>query len=339
MKNFYSKTFTIGRLSVSILVDELIILYKAEEKVYVKKISLRRLIALKRPILSIASILVLVMLYSLFFGRDSRVTESLVISDEEKKNQILMSKETEYTDPEENKNPLVIHEYVVKQGESVAKIAKRFGISMETICGSNNLNSFEFVSAGTKLRVPNKDGIIYRLNSGEPLARVARRYNASVDKLLAANNVRNPDFFGANQYVFIPDAKPLNLVKGFIWPIRHAGITSGYGWRRHPIFGQVHFHSGIDVGCSYEWVKATLYGKVTYTGWLGGYGNAVIISHPGQWKSLYGHLSKICVRQGQYVKQGQAIAKSGNTGHSTGPHLHFELLKDGNPKNPYPLLK
>jgi murein DD-endopeptidase MepM/ murein hydrolase activator NlpD len=78
---------------------------------------------------------------------------------------------------------------------------------------------------------------------------------------------------------------------------------------------------------------------VTYAGWLGGYGKTVVIAHPGGWKTLYGHLSRIIVREGQYVKQGQSIAKSGNTGRSTGPHLHFEIIKHGSHHNPFVYLK
>ena len=89
----------------------------------------------------------------------------------------------------------------------------------------------------------------------------------------------------------------------------------------------------------YQLIRSTKYGKVTYAGWMGKYGKVLIIAHPGGWKSLYGHLSKIIVKKGQYVKQGQFIARSGNTGYSTGPHLHFELIKNGRHKNPYKYLR
>ncbi|MCX7677932.1 MAG: M23 family metallopeptidase [Spirochaetes bacterium] len=140
--------------------------------------------------------------------------------------------------------------------------------------------------------------------------------------------------------IFIPDAKPQNLVRGFIWPtLQKHGITSGYGWRNHPIFDEKHFHTGLDIYCKYGWIRAAKFGKVTYTGWLGGYGKTIIISHPGGWKTLYGHLSRISVKTGQYVKQGQFIGKSGNTGNSTGPHLHFEIISNGEYKNPRKMIK
>lgn len=339
MRKFYSKTYKIGNLSLSVLVDEVIILYRTNNRVYLKKINTGWMTGLKKPLLALATVILLVIMYSAFMTNNNNENDAIVLTDEQKKEQILQSSETEYTEPAEGPRHVEIVTHVVQRGESLSRIAKKFGISMETICGSNNLQSYELINVGMRLNIPNKDGIIYKLKKGEGLIPVVQKYKASLDKLLAVNNIRNPDFIQPNQLIFIPDAKPVNLIRGFIWPTSERRITSGYGWRRHPIFGGRHFHKGIDVGCRYIWVRATKYGKITYTGWLGGYGRAVIISHPGGWKSLYAHLSRISVRRGQYVKQGQVVARSGNTGHSTGPHLHFELMKNGSHKNPYRLLK
>ncbi|HON78599.1 MAG TPA: M23 family metallopeptidase [Spirochaetota bacterium] len=340
MRKFYSKTYKIGRLSLSVLVDEVILLYRTNNKVYLKKFATGWMSGIKKPLLALATVILLVIMYSAFMtNSNNSENEVVVLTDEQKKEQILQSSETDYTDPGEEPHHVEIITHVVRQGESLSRIAKKYGVSMETICGSNNLQSYELINVGMRLSIPNKEGIIYKLKRGEGLIPVVRKYKASLDKLLAVNNIRNPDFIQPNQMIFIPDAKPVNLIRGFIWPTSVRRITSGYGWRRHPIFGGRHFHKGIDVGCRYVWVRATKYGKITYTGWLGGYGRAVIISHPGGWKSLYAHLSRISVRRGQYVKQGQVVARSGNTGHSTGPHLHFELMKNGSHKNPYRLLK
>ena len=339
MRKFYSKTYKIGRLSISVLVDEIIILYRANNRVYLKKITTGWMTVVKKPLLALASVILLVIMYSAFMTNNNTDSEVVVLTDEQKKEQILQSSETDYTEPAEEPHHVEIVTHTVQRGESLSRIAKKYGVSMDTICGSNNLQSYEVISVGTRLSIPNKEGIVYKLKYGEGLIPVVRKYKASLNKLLAVNNIRNPDFIQPNQLVFIPDAKPVNLFRGFIWPSSERRITSGYGWRRHPIFGGRDFHKGIDIGCHYTWIRATKYGKITYTGWLGGYGRAVIISHPGGWKSLYAHLSRISVRRGQYVKQGQVIAKSGNTGHSTGPHLHFELMKNGSHKNPYRLLK
>jgi murein DD-endopeptidase MepM/ murein hydrolase activator NlpD len=104
-----------------------------------------------------------------------------------------------------------------------------------------------------------------------------------------------------------------------------APITSGFGWRTHPLSGIRRFHSGIDIGApSGAPVVATGSGTVVSAGWNGGYGKAVIIQHNGVQQTLYGHLSEISVQAGQVIPQGTVIGLVGSTGNSTGPHLHFE---------------
>ncbi|MGQ4649782.1 peptidoglycan DD-metalloendopeptidase family protein [Lyngbya aestuarii] len=114
-----------------------------------------------------------------------------------------------------------------------------------------------------------------------------------------------------------------------------AEITSEFGWRRHPILGKSRFHSGIDFGASYgSTIRAAESGKVIFSGWYGGYGYAVVIDHGGGLATLYGHTSKLYVSEGQSVKLGEVIAAVGSTGLSTGPHLHFEVRKQGEPIDP-----
>ncbi|MCU0822362.1 MAG: M23 family metallopeptidase, partial [Spirochaetes bacterium] len=228
---------------------------------------------------------------------------------------------------------------VVGKGDTLSGIAKDYGVSMDTICGSNQLSSYDIIRDGTRLRIPNKDGILYSIQKGQNIVSVVKRYRTSLEKVYGINKIKNFDFIPDGTDIFIPDAKPLNIVPGFLWPSGWSRITSSYGWRRHPINGVRHFHQGMDIRSKYGLIRATKYGKVTYAGWSGGYGKAVIIAHPGGWKSLYGHLSRILVRPGQYVKQGQYIGRSGNTGYSAGPHLHFELINDGRHVNPYRYLK
>lgn len=112
-------------------------------------------------------------------------------------------------------------------------------------------------------------------------------------------------------------------------------ITSPYGYRVHPIFGTMRFHSGIDIGAYYaSAILAADSGTVIDAGWMGGYGNAVIIDHGGGYSTLYGHCSQLYVSVGQGVRKGQQIAAVGSTGNSTGPHLHFEVRINGNPVDP-----
>ena len=172
------------------------------------------------------------------------------------------------------------------------------------------------------------------VQKGQNIADIAKKYKTDVDKIFSENCIKNFDFISIGDIIFVPDAKPLNIIPGFLWPAPTKRITSSYGWRRHPINKIKHFHQGMDIRCNYKRVRATKYGQVKFTGWMGRYGKTIIIAHPGGWKSLYGHLSKIWVKRGQAVKQGQFIGRSGDTGYSTGPHLHFELIKRGRHQNP-----
>ncbi len=112
-------------------------------------------------------------------------------------------------------------------------------------------------------------------------------------------------------------------------------ITSGFGWRTHPVLGYDRFHAGLDIGADYgTTIHAAEQGLVLFAGWYGGYGNAVILDHGGGITTLYGHSSELYVVEGQSVSRGQAIAAVGSTGLSTGPHLHFEVRRDGEPTDP-----
>lgn len=115
----------------------------------------------------------------------------------------------------------------------------------------------------------------------------------------------------------------------------NARLSSPFGWRRHPILGYRRFHGGLDFAASYgSTIRAADTGEVIFSGWYGGYGKTVIINHGNGMSTLYGHSSDLYVREGQTVKRGQAIAAVGSTGLSTGPHLHFEVRKNGTPVNP-----
>lgn len=122
-------------------------------------------------------------------------------------------------------------------------------------------------------------------------------------------------------------------------PIK-APVTSPFGWRRHPIFGVKRFHSGIDLaGPNHASIKAADSGTVLFTGWYGGYGKVVIVSHGKNMATLYAHLSKVLVKKGQSVNKGDVLALEGTTGFSTGPHVHFEVRVNGKPNNPMQFVK
>jgi len=118
------------------------------------------------------------------------------------------------------------------------------------------------------------------------------------------------------------------------WPVPGA-ISSGYGWRIHPIFHTREFHTGIDIAAPYGTpIRAARDGTVIFNGWMRGYGMLVILDHGNGLSTTYAHLSSSSVRVGERVKRGEVIANIGSTGWSTGPHLFFEVREDGQPVNP-----
>jgi murein DD-endopeptidase MepM/ murein hydrolase activator NlpD len=136
--------------------------------------------------------------------------------------------------------------------------------------------------------------------------------------------------------------KSFQVVKGstgqFIWPIS-GRITSGFGYRFHPIHKRTILHTGLDIaGPNRGAIKAADGGQVIWAGWKGGYGKTVMINHGNRngrnIVTLYGHMSSIAVSSGQAVTKGQVIGYEGSTGYATGPHLHFEVRLDGAPVNP-----
>ena len=118
------------------------------------------------------------------------------------------------------------------------------------------------------------------------------------------------------------------------WPVS-GEITSPYGYRVHPIWGTTIYHSGIDIGVDEGTpVHAADGGVVVWSGWMGGYGYAVVIDHGNGLSTLYGHNSELAVDEGQSVAKGQVISYAGSTGNSTGPHVHFEVRVNGDSVDP-----
>ncbi|MGQ9456432.1 MAG: murein hydrolase activator EnvC family protein [Armatimonadota bacterium] len=121
---------------------------------------------------------------------------------------------------------------------------------------------------------------------------------------------------------------------GLALPV-YGRITSGFGYRVHPVTGVYKLHTGVDIACSSGTpIRAAEDGVVIIAGWQGAYGYTVVIDHGGGISTLYGHCSRILVGVGQMVRKGQVIARVGSTGFSTGPHCHFEKRVDGRPVNP-----
>ena len=154
---------------------------------------------------------------------------------------------------------------------------------------------------------------------------------AQTKMLIHSQNGKNQ----LTQYDFVNKPREKNFSK-IVMPLnREISITSPYGTRMHPIFGASKFHNGIDLAANYENVYSVLDGIVTETGWdNNGGGNYIKVNHFNRFETAYLHLSEIYYRVGEFVKAGFIIAKSGNSGNSTGPHLHFSVKEFGKSINP-----
>lgn len=254
---------------------------------------------------------------------------------EDKKMAILRSAELDKLAENKNKK-LKVTQYKVKKNETLSDIARRFKVSVESIAGSSGINPEVSLISGQILNIPNKQGLMYKLKKGETLAKVADYYKVKIDDIYAENQLEDYDLFKSGQKVFLPGA--VIPETGPIWriPVTSKVITSGWGTRSYP---QYKFHMALDLRANYESVYAARKGKVTFSGWMGGYGNAIILSHDDNYQTLYAHNSKLYVKEGDYVSAGKIISRSGCTGYCFGPHLHFEVIKDGKNINPTKLIK
>jgi len=179
---------------------------------------------------------------------------------------------------------------------------------------------------------------------GDSLARISNLFSVPVNAILDANDLSAANLV-AGQKLFIPGATLSNsdlrkaLGELFLYPIQ-GRLTSVFGYRADPFTGVRTFHTGIDLaGPIGTPIKATLEGKVAATGWSTVFGNYVILSHSDGYQSLYGHMSYIGVKKGQSVIQGSIIGKVGNTGYSTGSHVHLSIYKNGKMIDPLSVLK
>lgn len=210
---------------------------------------------------------------------------------------------------------------------------------------------------GTTLRIPNQDGIFVRVGSGESISSLANKYGSSKEAVMIANSLYGKVAKG--QEIFLPGAKVVAVVESggrresrginssiiesssrrFGWPVM-GKISSNFGWRRSPFGKRRVFHSGLDIRAPRgRGIVAAGDGRVVHSGWMGGYGKAIVIAHPNGLTTLYGHCSGLVARRGAVVRRGQVIALVGSTGRSTGNHLHFEVRKDGTPMSPIRFLR
>jgi murein DD-endopeptidase MepM/ murein hydrolase activator NlpD len=233
--------------------------------------------------------------------------------------------------------------YKVQRGDTLSGIADSFNVSLDTVVSFNGIKNARTLQPGKILKVPSMSGILYTAKAGESAAKVAAANRVSADRVIEANGLMS-DSLAEGRSLFLPDAKlasfTLREISGdlFGWPAR-GWISSWYGWRSDPFTGGRVFHNGLDIGVDTGTpVRAAMEGVVSETGYNSSFGNYIVLSHHAGWMSLYGHLQAASVKEGQRVASGQMIAYSGNTGYSTGPHLHFSVFKNGRTVNPYNVL-
>mgnify|MGYP005838610177 CR=1 FL=1 len=234
--------------------------------------------------------------------------------------------------------PIVNHE--VSPGETLWDIARVYGTDVSSISRSNRLRG-DLIRPGQVLVVPTTKGVVHSVERGETLWDIGRLYGVSVETIAQVNRLQDPDRLSPGTLLLIPGVEGPRLervvVAGrlqrvFSWPVR-GRISSEYGWR----WGRL--HEGIDIAVPRGTpVRAAASGRVVFARWGGGYGYLVTVDHGSGVVTRYAHNSRLAVREGQWVRRGQIIAYSGNTGNSTGPHVHFEIRFRGRAVDPRPYL-
>ena len=245
------------------------------------------------------------------------------------------------------KEPVSFQTYKVKSGDTISGISQKFGLSnISTLIAVNGIGNARTIRQGQTLTIPSMDGLMHKASGTETLEGLSVRYNVTVEDLLDVNNLESTTL-SAGQNVFIPGAKLDNetlrrsMGEVFSWPITASWrLTSRFGRRADPFTGVASNHSGIDMACPTGTpIKAAMSGSVVVAGYSNIYGNYVIVKHIDGYQTLYGHMSKITTKKGQYVAQGEQIGLVGSTGYSTGPHLHFSVYKNGKLVDPLTVLK
>ncbi|MCL2441530.1 MAG: M23 family metallopeptidase [Treponema sp.] len=240
---------------------------------------------------------------------------------------------------------LLYDSHTIQRGENISGLAISFGLNQDTIISVNKITNTRLLQVGRVLRIPNQDGIFHTVRSGETLESISERYKADSEAIQTANELFS-DRVIAGTDLFIPGARldwaRLQEINGdlFIWPVSGV-VTSGYGWRRDPFNrSRRQFHNGIDIrGSVGTPVRAAMAGRVSVVGFDRVLGNYIVINHNAGYRTLYAHLNVIRTRTGAYVATGERIGDVGNTGQSTGAHLHFTVFRNGVTVNPRALMR
>ncbi len=232
--------------------------------------------------------------------------------------------------------------YKVQEGDTLNKIASKFDISIETIEWANDLKS-DTLSLNQELKIPPVTGIVHKVREGETVQSIAKKYRTDPQNIVnfPFNDFSDMDTFALNvgQTLIVPDGiQPQAAPVAIPMPQIVAGGTGHFIWPTSGTITQypIWYHMAYDIANpAAPGIMAADSGVVTLVDYMRyGYGNHVIVEHGGGISTLYGHMSDIYVKPGDRVARGQVIGRMGNTGRSTGTHLHFETRVNGSAINP-----
>lgn len=234
----------------------------------------------------------------------------------------------------------LISVYEVRKGDTISAVAKLYGVSKNTIMWANDLKS-EKLTPGDILVILPITGVKHTVKKGDTIASIARKYKGDVDDIAKYNGISPEAKLALGDVIIVPEGEIAVAA-----PAKSGSVKSKYanstvsGLFVRPLLGGrktqgIHGHNGVDIAANVGTpVYAAASGKVLVaksSGYNGGYGQMIIISHAGNVQTVYAHLSAVNVVPGQTVSQGQTVGAVGNTGRSTGPHIHFEVRGAKNP--------
>jgi murein DD-endopeptidase MepM/ murein hydrolase activator NlpD len=231
--------------------------------------------------------------------------------------------------------------YEVKKGDSLASIAGLFNVTKNTIIWANDLKS-EKISPGDTLVILPVTGIKYTAKKGDTVASIAKKYKGDADDISSYNGISKTKELAAGDVIIVPEGELAATLTSptIVKKAKSYLATTPIGFLVRPLVGGIktqgiHGNNGIDIGVSRGTsIVAAAAGSVLVaksSGYNGGYGQMIVLSHANGIQTVYAHLSSVHVSPGQTVEQGQVIGASGNTGRSSGPHLHFEVRGAKNP--------
>jgi LysM repeat protein len=229
--------------------------------------------------------------------------------------------------------------YVVREGDNLSQIAKMFGVSVNTIIWTNDIKRGSLIKTGQNLVILPISGVQYAVKKGDTIAKIAKKYKGDADDIVDYNGINGSELV-VGDTIIIPDGIDPTVRPVYRSYVRGSSGPSYSGYYIRPVAGGrrsqgLHGYNAIDIAAPVGTpVVASASGDVTISrgyGWNGGYGQYIVIKHPNGSQTLYGHLSRNIVSTGWHVVKGQVIGYVGNTGRSTGSHVHFEIRGARNP--------